>query len=380
MARFQLVTTLLWLFLVLRFVVPLSLSPTWTVVLGLVLLVAAQQHFLIRRFRGSPFSPELPRPLGMLANALLCTLLLLTVFQTTLELLSLLGYLINRSYFVPPLAFRYVMGIVAVTLSVVGVTQAVRVPPVKEVEVELANLPPEFDGYRLIQLTDLHLSRLFPGSWAEKVVDKANAQNADLIVITGDLMDGTLQARRSDVEPLGKLRAKDGVFVITGNHEYYYGYEGWMKRYEELGMTRLSNSHAAISRGGSKLVLAGITDSTAQRFDLPAPNLKRALSGAPPGAPVILLDHKPGGARSAAQEGVSLQLSGHTHGGMIKGMHWLVARFNKGFVSGFYNVDGMKLYVNNGTALWNGFALRIGVPSELTVITLRRGSADRVVS
>lgn len=380
MAKFQLVTTLLWLFLVLRFVVPLSLSPTWTVVLGLVLLVAAQQHFLIRRFRGSPFSPELPRPLGMLANALLCTLLLLTVFQTTLELLSLLGYLINRSYFVPPLAFRYVMGIVAVTLSVVGVTQAVRVPPVKEVEVELANLPPEFDGYRLIQLTDLHLSRLFPGSWAEKVVDKANAQNADLIVITGDLMDGTLQARRSDVEPLGKLRAKDGVFVITGNHEYYYGYEGWMKRYEELGMTRLANSHAAISRGGSKLVLAGITDSTAQRFDLPAPNLKGALSGAPAGAPVILLDHKPGGARSAAKEGVSLQLSGHTHGGMIKGMHWLVARFNRGFVSGFYDVDGMKLYVNNGTALWNGFALRIGVPSELTVITLRRGSADQVVS
>ena len=374
MAKFQLVTTLLWLFLVLRFLLPLSLSPGITAVLGLVLLVASHQHILIRRFRGSAFSPELPRPLGMLANALLCTLLLLTVFQIALELTSVVGYLFKGSYPVPPLGLRYLIGLAAVSLSVLGVVQAVRVPPVKEVEVRLANLPPEFDGYRIIQLTDLHLSRLFPQRWSEQVVAKANAQKADLIVITGDLMDGTLEDRKNDVEPLGELSAKDGVFVITGNHEYYYGHEGWMSRYQELGMTRLSNSHAQISRGNSKIVLAGITDSTSQRFGLPEPDLQRALAGAPAGAPVILLDHKPGGAPAAAKAGVDLQLSGHTHGGMIKGMHWLVARFNNGFVSGFYDVDGMQLYVNNGTALWNGFALRIGVPSELTVITLRRGA------
>ena len=299
---------------------------------------------------------------------------LLTVFQIALELTSVVGYLFKGSYPVPPLGLRYLIGLAAVSLSVLGVVQAVRVPPVKEVEVRLANLPPEFDGYRIIQLTDLHLSRLFPQRWSEQVVAKANAQKADLIVITGDLMDGTLEDRKNDVEPLGELSAKDGVFVITGNHEYYYGHEGWMSRYQELGMTRLSNSHAQISRGNSKIVLAGITDSTSQRFGLPEPDLQRALAGAPAGAPVILLDHKPGGAPAAAKAGVDLQLSGHTHGGMIKGMHWLVARFNNGFVSGFYDVDGMQLYVNNGTALWNGFALRIGVPSELTVITLRRGA------
>ena len=374
MAKFQLVTTLLWLFLVLRFLVPLSLSPVLTMALGLILLVASQQHILIRRFRGSAFSPELPRPLGMLANALLCTLLLLTTFQLSLELLSFLGYLITGSYPSPPIVIRYLMGFSAVFLSVIGVAQAVRVPPVKEVEIRLANLPPEFDGYRLIQLTDLHLSRLFPKRWSEQVVAKANAQEADLIVITGDLMDGTLEDRKEDIEPLSKLQAKDGVFVITGNHEYYYGHGGWMNRYQELGMTVLSNSHAQFSRGESKIVVAGITDSTSQRFGLPEPDLQRALAGAPAGAPVILLDHKPGGAPSAAEAGVDLQLSGHTHGGMIKGMHWLVARFNNGFVSGFYDVDGMKLYVNNGTALWNGFALRIGVPSELTVMTLRPAS------
>ena len=186
-------------------------------------------------------------------------------------------------------------------------------------------------------------------------------------------MDGTLEARKDDIEPLGSLQAKDGVFVIPGNHEYYYGYEGWMDRYQELGMTRLCNSHTRITRGGSSFVLAGITDSASERFGLPRPDLKGALAGAPCDVPVILLDHQPKGALGAARAGVALQLSGHTHGGMVKGLHWLVARFNNGFVSGFYEVGEMLLYVSNGTALWNGFALRIGVPSEITVITLRAG-------
>lgn len=308
----------------------------------------------------------------MLANALFGTFLLLITFQVAIELMAALAFLLVGDYLLPPLAVRYLLGIGAVGLSGLGVMQAVRVPPVKEIEVVLTDLPPGFDGYRLIQLTDLHLSRLFARRWAEDVVAKTNAQEADLIVITGDLMDGTLEAREQDVEPLSKLRAKDGVLVIPGNHEYYYGYEGWMTRYQELGMTRLCNNHVALSRDGSHLVVAGITDSTSTRFDLPSPDLRGALAGAPPDAPVILLDHKPQGAPKAAKAGVALQLSGHTHGGMVKGLDRLVARFNAGFVSGFYDVDGMQLYVNNGTAMWNGFALRIGVPSELTVITLRR--------
>jgi uncharacterized protein len=371
MAIFHLVTTLLWLFVLVRFLVPLSLGPVATIILGLIMLLASQQHHLIRRFRGSAFSPELPRPLGMLANALFGTLLLLSTFQLAIELVALVKFLLKIDFLVVPLVLRYLAGVTAVALSILGVTQAARVPPVKEIEVTLSGLSPEFEGYRLIQLTDLHLSRLFAERWAKEVVARTNAQKPDLIVITGDLMDGTLEARKDDIEPLGSLRAKDGVFVIPGNHEYYYGYEGWMDRYQELGMTRLCNSHTQITRGGSSLVLAGITDSASERFGLPRPDLRSALAGAPSDAPVILLDHQPKGAPGAARAGVALQLSGHTHGGMVKGLDRIVARFNNGFVSGFYDVDGMLLYVNNGTALWNGFALRIGVPSELTVITLR---------
>lgn len=371
MARFHLITLGLWLFLVLRFVLPLSLGPGATLVLGAVLLLASQQHFLFRRFLGSPFSPEVPRPLGMMANALFGTLMLLTISQVATEAVGMVLYLWRGEYLSPPPAFRYLVGVASVGLSALAVSQAVRVPPVKELEVVLSDLPPAFEGYRLIQLTDLHLSKLFPRAWAEQVVAKANAQEADLIVITGDLMDGSLEARKEDTEPLGGLRAKDGVLVIPGNHEYYYGYEGWMERYRRLGMTLLRNSHLVLRKGEGQLVVAGLTDSASVRSGHPEPDLAGALAGAPVGAPVILLDHKPGAAPQAAAAGVRLQLSGHTHGGMVIGLDRLVARFNNGFVSGLYRLGGMQLYVNNGTAMWNGFALRLGVPSELTVITLR---------
>ncbi len=374
MPIFHIATGLLWLFVAARFLLPLPLHPGLRVVFGVLLLIASQHHFLTRYFRGTSFSPEVPRPIGMMANVLFGTLLLLFVFQISLDGLFVVVSMFKGSCTDAPATFRYAIGLAALGLSILGVVQAVRVPPVKEVEIRLPNLPPEFEGYRLIQLTDLHLSRLFPRRWAQGVVERANAQNADLIVITGDLLDGSMEARRDDIEPLRALHAPDGVHVITGNHEYYFGHEAWMQHYISLGMNRLSNSHTRIARGDANLVVAGLTDSASARFDLPRPDLRRALEGVPQGAPVILLDHQPRGARRAAEAGVDLQLSGHTHGGMILGMHRIVARFNDGFVSGLYRVGKMQLYVNNGTALWNGFALRIGVPSELTVITLRRGT------
>lgn len=373
MPIFHIATGLLWLYVAARFLYPLPLHPAFRLAAGLLLLAASQHHFLTRYFRGTSFSPEVPRPLGMLANALFGTLLLLFVFQIALDGMLVAASVLKGSCLTAPAGLRYAVGLAALALSVMGVLQAVRVPPVKQVEILLPNLPEEFEGYRLIQLTDLHLSRLFPRRWAQGVVERANAQEADLIVITGDLLDGSMEARRDDIEPLRSLRARDGVFVITGNHEYYFGHEAWMSYYISLGMTRLSNSHAVLRRGSSNLVVAGLTDSASGRFGLPRPDLSQALRGVPEGAPIVLLDHQPKGAPAAAQAGVDLQLSGHTHGGMILGMHRIVARFNNGFVSGLYRVGQMQLYVNNGTALWNGFALRIGVPSELTVITLRRG-------
>ncbi len=205
------------------------------------------------------------------------------------------------------------------------------------------------------------------------VVAKTNALDADLIVLTGDLADGTPEARADDVRPLGDLRARDGVLAIPGNHEYYADYQRWMAVYRALGLNMLENAHVVIQRGDAALAVAGITDRQATSFGQPRPDLDKALEGLAPGMPVILLAHRPAGAAQHAQAGVALQVSGHTHGGQILGAHLLTQWANEGFVSGLYTVGGMQMYVSNGTGLWNGLAIRLGRPSEITRIVLRTG-------
>jgi predicted MPP superfamily phosphohydrolase len=266
---------------------------------------------------------------------------------------------------------RYGAAGLAALLAAIGVAGALRVPPLKDVEITVRGLPPQFEGYRLIHLTDLHISRLFPERWVRRVVEQANAAGADLIVVTGDFIDGTVAMRRADVEPLRDLQAPDGVLAVPGNHEYFFGYSSWMRHLSGLGMRMLPNAHAVLAREDAQLVIAGVTDLSAPSAGEAPPDLNAALAGAPAGAPVILLDHQPKNARQAATRGVALQLSGHTHGGMIIGLDRALGPANGGFVSGRYDLGSMTLYVSNGTALWPGFALRLGRPPELTRITLR---------
>ncbi|WP_110946672.1 metallophosphoesterase [Pseudomonas bohemica] len=362
------------LYAIVRFIWPMPWPLPIRLAAALLLLLASQYHLYARFSSGSVFSPEFPRAVVIFFNWAFGAILLIAVLQIVVDLGTLLTMLVRQQWLTIPAALRYVVGTAALLLAGIGVHQAVRVPPVKDIEVAIKNLPPQFEGYTVLQLTDMHISRLFDELWARAVVNRANALGVDLIVITGDLIDGPLIARTRDVEPLRDLHAPDGVYVIPGNHEYFFDNEAWMQYFVALGMRRLTNSHSLIERGGAHLILAGVTDLSAPRAGLPGPNLKQALAGAPDNAPIILLDHQPRNARQAASQGVALQLSGHTHGGMIRPFDQIIARANEGFVAGFYDVDGMQLYVNNGTALWPGFALRLGVPSELTRITLRRAA------
>ena len=300
-------------------------------------------------------------------------IVLLALMQLVLDVGLLFGILIHDGIVSAPDGVRYELAALAAVAAAIGVHQAMRIPPLKDIEVGICGLPRQFDGYTILQLTDLHISRLFPASWARAVVERSNDLGVDLIAITGDLIDGTLDARRADIEPLRDLKATDGVYVISGNHEYIFGYSTWMAHFAALGLLSLENRHIVLDRNGGKLVLAGITDRASRRTAVR--DLAAVLEGAPEGVPVILLDHQPSDARHAAKLGVALQLSGHTHGGLILGIDRLAARANAGYVSGRYDVDGMTLYVNNGTALWPGFALRLGRPSELTRITLRQAGA-----
>jgi predicted MPP superfamily phosphohydrolase len=368
---FHLIFGVPWLIVAARFILPLPWSWTWKIALAIVLLIASQYHMFSRLSSGSVFSPEFPRPLILAFNVLLGAILMLAIFQLVLDAVSIVLLAIKGSFPVVPAGVRYAIGGLALSLSAFGVSQAIIVPQTKDIEVAIPGLPAAFEGYQLVQLTDLHISRLFPARWTQAVVERTNALNADLIVVTGDLIDGNVASRSADVAPLAGLRARDGVYAIPGNHEYFFGYEDWMRYFQGLNMQTLANGHAVIARDGANLVIAGVTDHSAGRTGMPAPDVRAAIAGAPQGAPVILLDHQPRNAVDASTTGVALQLSGHTHGGMVIGLDRLVANANNGFVSGFYQVGPMQLYVNNGTALWPGFALRLGRPAELTRITLR---------
>jgi predicted MPP superfamily phosphohydrolase len=360
------------LFVVTRFLWPLHLPLVATCVAALILLVASQFHFWNKLSSGSVLCPEFPRPVVILFNWAFGGIILLALMQLLLDAATLVGALIPGAGISVSDGFRYGMAGLAACLAAIGVMQATRIPPLKDIDVSILGLPPQFDGYTILQLTDLHISRLFPAAWARTVVAHANSLGVDLIAITGDLIDGTLKVRRADVEPLRDLRATDGVYMIPGNHEYYFGYEAWMQHYASMGMVTLENRHVVLDRNSGQLVLAGVTDRASRGGGFTAPDIESAIRGAPDNAPVILLDHQPSEARRAASLGVKLQLSGHTHGGLIVGLDRLAARANAGYVSGRYQVGGMTLYVNNGTGLWPGFALRLGRPSELTRITLRR--------
>lgn len=368
------ITGAIWLYVLGRFVWPLPCGIGTRIVLALVLFLVAQYHWFTSRFFGSLASPELPQGVLVGLGWAFGTVLLLAMLLLLRDVAGGLVFLVSRGAGRAILSGRTLhlsLGALALILSAVGTWQAVRVPGVKTVEIPIPGLPPAFDGYRVVQLTDLHASRLLPGSWMAAVVAKTNALDADLIVITGDLADGSPEARAADVRPLHDLRARDGVLAIPGNHEYYADYRRWMAAYRALGLDMLENAHVIIRRGDAALAVAGITDRQAGPFGQPRPDLDAALKGVEPGVPVILLDHRPEGAVKHAQAGVALQLSGHTHGGQILGPHLLTQWANGGFVSGLYRVGAMWLYVSNGTGLWNGLAIRLGRPSEITRIVLR---------
>lgn len=356
-------------YVILRFLLPLAMPLALKILLSVLVLLASQYLFISRFTAGGIFSPEMPRALIILCNWAFSAVLFLALLQMLIDAVALISLLIRHPLAITPMV-RGLAALLAMTLAAVGVHQAIRVPPVKDVAIRINNLPREFEGYQLLQLTDLHITRLFNAGWTAEMVRRAMSLNVNLILITGDVIDGTVQNRRKDVEPLANLHAPDGVYAVTGNHEYFFEQQRWTEHLASLGLSTLHNSHIIIRRGAAELVIAGLPDISALRRKADGPDLAMALKGAPKNAPVILLDHQPRNARKNALQQVDLQLSGHTHGGLIVGLDRLFAKPNGGFVSGLYQVDGMQLYVNNGTALWPGVAVRLGRPSELTRITL----------
>lgn len=380
---FHVITALVACYVMWSFVRRLPWNTKSKALLCALLLLVAEHHLITRNFFGSMASPEIPAVLLMILGWAFGALVLLALMLLVKDFIGLFVYLFARPK--PQAWLRaprllYAMGLLTMALAGVGVWEATRIPDVKTLHITLPNLPTELDGFSLVQLTDLHASRLLEEPWINAVVAKANALKPDLMVLTGDIIDGTPEARKLDVQPLKDLRAKYGVYAIPGNHEYYVEYERWLPVFEDLGLQMLLNEHIRIKHQDAELILAGVTDMIAAAFGQPAPDIQRTLSEVDPKDPIILLSHRPSGAQLNAEAGVSLQLSGHTHGGQILGFHYVVKQANEGFVSGLYSVDTMQLYVSNGTGLWSGFPIRLGRRSEITYIVLHSAAIQKASS
>jgi len=260
--------------------------------------------------------------------------------------------------------------LLALLAVLLGLYNSRRVARVVRVDIPLPGLPQALEGLTIAQLTDIHVGPTIKRGYVRGIVSRTNALRPDIIAITGDLIDGSVERLREDVAPLGQLQARHGVYAVTGNHEYYSGADAWVAEFRRIGLDVLMNEHRLVERDGATLVLAGVTDFGAGAFDQrQASDPEAALRGSPRNAGArILLAHQPRSAPAAAQAGFDLQLSGHTHGGQFWPWRYFVP-LQQPFVSGLHYQDSMAVYVSQGTGYW-GPPMRIGAKSEITLIRL----------
>jgi uncharacterized protein len=254
-------------------------------------------------------------------------------------------------------------------IGIGGLVTVARGFRVARVRVPLAKLPKSASGYVIVQMTDVHVGPTLGRDFIETIVRQTNALEPDMIVITGDLVDGSVEQLREHVAPLRDLKAKDGVFFVTGNHEYYSGVDEWLVELERLGVRTLRNERVSIGDGEHSFDLAGVDDMSAHRYGHGhGADLGRALEGRDATRELVLLAHQPKQVLEAEGHGVGLQLSGHTHGGQIFPWGFFV-RLDQPFVAGLGKQGETQIYVSRGTGFW-GPPMRVAAPPEISVVEL----------
>ncbi len=259
------------------------------------------------------------------------------------------------------------VAVAGVGLGAYGVAVARGKVGVKKVDVALKRFPEALDGFKLVQISDVHIGPTLGRAWLADIVASINTLDADLVVITGDLVDGSVEELADHVAPLADIKSKHGVYFVTGNHEYYAGVEEWVAHLPSLGVHVLRNERVEIGDGnGASFDLAGVDDFHAK------PNLGRALEGRDASRELVLLAHQPKQAIDAAKAGVGLQLSGHTHGGQI--FPWMFfVKLDQPFVAGLDRLGDLQIYTSAGTGYW-GPPMRVGAPPEISLIELRHAA------
>ena len=351
----------------LHFYIGLRLVPAlpqpWAGLLALLLAVSTvlmPLGMVARRLLKPPAADRLTWA-GMLAMGLFSSLFVATLARELVVLIAPTSWDEPSAIAVP---------LLALAATIVGVFNARRIAAVVTVDVPIAGLPAALEGFTIAQISDIHIGPTIKASYLQGIVDRVNRIEADLVAVTGDLVDGSVAELRGHVAPLAGLVSRHGTFFVTGNHEYYSGAVPWMAELSRLGIEVLQNRHVVLERDGASMVLAGVADYGAHHFDEShRSDPAAAIEGAPGSAAVrILLAHQPRSAAAAELAGFDLQLSGHTHGGQFFPWMYLV-RFQQPFTAGLHRLGGLLVYVSRGTGYW-GPPKRLGAGSEITRLRL----------
>jgi predicted MPP superfamily phosphohydrolase len=263
----------------------------------------------------------------------------------------------------------------SVGLTAFGVASARRRAAIVDVEVPIAGLPAALHGFTIAQITDVHVGPTIKRGYVDAIVDGVNSIDADIVAVTGDVVDGTVAELGEHIAPFARLKGRHGVFFCTGNHEYYSGAEAWIDELTRLGLRVLQNEHVVVVKDGARVVVAGVHDYTAGQV-LPAHRCdpQAAVAGAPADAVRILLAHQPRSCTLTDGCGIHLQLSGHTHGGQFLPWNFFV-RLQQPFTAGLDRFKDMWVYTSRGTGYW-GPPVRVGAPSEITRLRLVPAPAE----
>lgn len=323
--------------------------------------------------------------LGLLCMGLFSTLLILTLAREAVWLLMVtVNLLWPASFAVATLREDSALSlpIVAFVITAFGFWNARRTAAIVRVNVPIANLAQALHGFTVAQISDIHIGPTIKTHYLQRIVERVNLLGANMVAITGDLVDGSVNELRQHVAPLAQLQSTHGTFFVTGNHEYYSGAQAWIKALRSLGITVLMNEHVLINHSGlvsvagaadsGLMLVAGVTDFTAHHFEEShRSDPHAAVANAPNRAEFkLLLAHQPRSAFAAADAGFDLQLSGHTHGGQFWPWMYFV-KFQQPFIAGLHKLQSMWVYTSRGTGYW-GPPKRFGAPSEITLLRLVR--------
>ncbi|WP_059013016.1 metallophosphoesterase [Streptomyces specialis] len=239
----------------------------------------------------------------------------------------------------------------------------------KRVGVTLAKLPRAAHGYRIAVVSDIHLGPIMGRAHCQNVVDHINRAQPDLITVVGDLVDAEVDDLRSAVAPLAGLRARDGAYFVTGNHEYYLDTAAWVDHVRELGLIPLANARDELPY----FDLAGVNDVDGEGSAFGGPDFEAALGDRDRTRATVLMAHQPVQIHDAVDHGVDLQLSGHTHGGQMWPFTYLAALSNP-TLAGLERYGDTQLYVSRGAGAW-GPPVRVGADPDVTIIELASAQA-----